>query len=528
VTLEELIIKIRADAHGVTSTLDKTKKDIQGVEGQTKSTRGVMGRLFEGVGPGAGVAAAGVAAGAAIVAKSIDTYRQYGKEVKSMMRITGASAEEASMLVGQMKLIGGEDLNTADALGRWAVNLNAARDSASSQGKLMKSLGVELKNTDGSWRDSAEVLMDFRDKMAAMNDVTARNADLQVMLGRGYRQILPYFTKSKDEIDEYSKALKDMGLVMTQEDMDTWGKFMGDEKMLGMLFTAMQIKIARLVIPTLNELMPLINTMVGWLTKIPDPVLKAAAGFGMLWAAMKIGGAGVQMYRNLKGMIDVTRVLGGNVRNLSGAFGAVTRNMGGVITKIPALIAAYGPLLIALAAVAVAVYAIVKAYQAWKTAADQAAAAASGSAATDQKAQAKIDAWKQAHPGQALPKGYQRLQDYINQNPADYQAPKGVAGWANAAARDDWKYWFGGGFANTLGFARGGVVSGPKSGYPVTLHGTERVTRLPDKGGSGRPLHVEVKASFLSMPSRGQVREVARMVSDEVMRNTLMTEAGSG
>jgi hypothetical protein len=36
------------------------------------------------------------------------------------------------------------------------------------------------------------------------------------------------------------------------------------------------------------------------------------------------------------------------------------------------------------------------------------------------------------------------------------------------------------GFGKLLGFAQGGTVSGPQSGYPVMLHGTEHIVR-PDQ-----------------------------------------------
>jgi hypothetical protein len=35
-------------------------------------------------------------------------------------------------------------------------------------------------------------------------------------------------------------------------------------------------------------------------------------------------------------------------------------------------------------------------------------------------------------------------------------------------------------FGKMLGFSEGGTVSGPKSGYPVMLHGTEHIVR-PDQ-----------------------------------------------
>jgi len=86
-----------------------------------------------------------------------------------------------------------------------------------------------------------------------------------------------------------------------------------------------------------------------------------------------------------------------------------------------------------------------------------------------------------------------------------------------------------GGAADYLGFADGGVSSGPSSGYPVTLHGTEAVVPLPD----GRSIPVSIKGDAggnggqtnninISVSGGGDAKEIAKAVSEEVskvMRN---------
>ena len=83
--------------------------------------------------------------------------------------------------------------------------------------------------------------------------------------------------------------------------------------------------------------------------------------------------------------------------------------------------------------------------------------------------------------------------------------------------------------ADWLGFAGGGVASGPTSGYPVKLHGTEAVVPLPD----GRSIPVSIKGDAggnggqtnninISVSGGGNAKEIAKAVSDEVskiMRN---------
>jgi hypothetical protein len=536
VTVEELVIKLRATATGVSSTLGKTKKEIQDLEKQGATSKKGLSGLFSGVGVGTGVAAAGVAAGAAVVAKSISTYASYGKEVKSIMRATGASAEAASTIVGQMKLVGGEDLNTADALGRWAVNLYAARDAQSKQGQLMQRLGIDLKDQNGKWRDGGEVLLEYRDKMSQVNDMTERNADLQVMMGRGYRQIAAWFGKSTGEIDDYNKALKDMGMVMSQEDMDTWGKYMADEKMMSMLLTAMQIKIARLVIPALNALMPPLLQVLGVFTKIPGPVLKIVGGLLALGAALKIAIGVRTMAGNLMEMYGSATRLGGRMSNIvsifprfvqgfkdsrvaSSKFSGVAGTLGGklrklvdfmvggikkmalwviaqakvVISNIATIIsnnlvaASYVAIGVAAVAAGVAIYEAIKAYMSWRDAVAQANEAQNNANAENERA---FKAGK------------------ITQ--AQYESNKAAI--ARDAYKPDWWAAPSNAVSNMLGLAQGGEFTAKREQVIRVAEGNkpERVSVTPV--GKGQP-NVLVTGNTFVGSSRDAERAITRMVN---------------
>jgi len=76
-----------------------------------------------------------------------------------------------------------------------------------------------------------------------------------------------------------------------------------------------------------------------------------------------------------------------------------------------------------------------------------------------------------------------------------------------------------------LKLAKGGVVSGPKSGYPAELHGTEAVVPLPD----GRTIPVTIQSAgglgggettvnINVSGANGDPRKIARMVGEEVGR----------
>ncbi len=77
-----------------------------------------------------------------------------------------------------------------------------------------------------------------------------------------------------------------------------------------------------------------------------------------------------------------------------------------------------------------------------------------------------------------------------------------------------------------LQFADGGIASGPTSGYPATLHGTEAVVPLPN----GRSIPVEMKGAMqqskggdnitvnINVSGGGNAKDIAKQVSQEVAR----------
>ena len=80
-----------------------------------------------------------------------------------------------------------------------------------------------------------------------------------------------------------------------------------------------------------------------------------------------------------------------------------------------------------------------------------------------------------------------------------------------------------------LGFSQGGIASGPSSGYPAMLHGTEAIVPLPNgrsipvemSGGGGHSFNMTFNLSGLTDRSdkRQFARDIGNMVQQEVARS---------
>ena len=89
-----------------------------------------------------------------------------------------------------------------------------------------------------------------------------------------------------------------------------------------------------------------------------------------------------------------------------------------------------------------------------------------------------------------------------------------------------------------MGYADGGIATGPESGYPVMLHGTEAVVPLPDgrsipvemkggqgMGGGGNTYNITINPS--GMTDRTDKREFARKMSNAIQQEIARASGGS-
>lgn len=430
-TLEEIIIRIKASAAGVGATLDKVKHDVKGVEDQAKTSKKGMSGLFAGVGAGSAVAAGALGVVGGIALKGAEAFQNYGGEIKGIQRMLGDSSQQASLLAGQWELsnvavdkgtlgmkmfqknlYGAQQAltdNTPKVLAAQqkisALQAEYARKpSASLQLQIEKltaglagmatkgspalkyltSIGVSMKDASGHWLSGEAVIEQVRGKLAGMTSATERTALAQALFGKGGAAMLPWLMKSNKAIADQTQEVKGLGLVWSQADMTKFGTLQqaSDSMKLGM--EALQVKIGMLVIPIVNKLIPAFTSVVTFLTKLPGGFWKTAAAVVGLLAGVKLLHTGftiaknaMEMYSGVSGTLN--KLLGGSAKateTLATTEGGEVVASDATTASLGAQLVSLGLLLTALAAAAVAIYAIVKAYQSWKKAADEAAKAA--------------------------------------------------------------------------------------------------------------------------------------------------------
>ncbi len=425
---ETLRLVINGDSKGATRALDQIEKKAQ----VSEKALGNTGKQWN---KAANVAAVGVVALGAVIGKSVKDYAEFGVTVAKVNAMTGLGAEATSQLVGQMEFFHADASKAGMVVKTLEKQLYGLETGAKAPTVAFKALGLtwgDLKNLKPE-----DQLALIRDRLSQVTDESTRTTVASTLLGRGAKDMSLWYTASADSVAKVNQQLQQNGQILNEGQLKdaeaaavAWKNFSGAMK--GVEYSIAQTALPWLtklaqggawLLRTLRPLSPLLIPLVGILGTFVG-VVKTAVFFQKTWG---------QLLGLLPARMGAAAVA---EEGLAGATVAETGAMQGQIATL-------GTLGIALGAVALATWGIVKAYQSWKTAAAQAAVAAAGSKATDVKAQSKIDAWKAAHPGKTLPEGYQRLQETINNNPKDYQAPKNVHEWARSALGGMWDNTYG-------------------------------------------------------------------------------------
>jgi hypothetical protein len=153
---------------------------------------------------GKAIGVAVVAAGTAITAlvkTSIDTMDELSKAAQR----SNTTTEQFSNLAYGAGLADVSIQDLQGSLGKLAKAQGDALDAGSKQAEVFRALGIEVKNADGSLRDTTAVLEDFADRFQALKGSPEAVAAGMAIFGRSFQNLIPL-------IKDGSQGLRDAGI----------------------------------------------------------------------------------------------------------------------------------------------------------------------------------------------------------------------------------------------------------------------------------------------------------------------------
>ena len=272
-----------------------------------------------------------MAAGAVGGALLANTYKaaQEADEIATLAKQYGVTTDEIQKMNYAQNLV---DVSTDSMLGSMAkmTKQMGAENSA------FEELGVSIKNTDGTMRDSTDVWYDVLKALGDVENETERDILAQELFGKSAAELAGIIDDGGASLKAYGQEAEDAGIILGADGVAAANEFNDAMDKLKATLTGDLLKAGAALA---KSLVPVLEKIVGFLSKL----------FG--WFA------------NLDGRTQtIILAITGVVAAISPVAGIISKIMTAINFLRPALMALTGPVGLVVAAVGALITALIYAY----------------------------------------------------------------------------------------------------------------------------------------------------------------------
>lgn len=396
--MSDLMTALRLIISGDSAGAVKALEEVDAASGKVGKTTDELAAKNAAAAKSGHAGMIAMAAGAGLVVAAIglcvDAAGKQEEAVIQVQKMTGLSAQGASELVVQMQTMGISADSVAPVLGRALKNAQGFADGAtkstSAIGRAFTDLGLSADALKG--KNADQVLAAIRDQIDAMPAGMQRTADIMAIFGRSAmtnQGLLRYLTASNAQLDEINAKAKSFGLVFSQAQLDQAAKFGEMLRVIEMEFKGLAVQVGEAVIPALTDILGVVAKMLEvfqFVCNLMGPLKGVFMIFVVTLPGVLVFAVG--LYKVIKAvdtlresmtfMNAVQAIFRGRViASTAATEGQTTAEGEAVIATdaetgaLKAGIVSLGLYAIAIAAAVVAIYEIVKAYDAAANAAKQ-------------------------------------------------------------------------------------------------------------------------------------------------------------
>lgn len=264
-----------------TAALEKGLKDAQGVlsnfsksvQSASVAIGGSLGALFGGVALG--------------VRMTINEADKLGKMAQSI----GVPVEELSRLKHAADLSDVSIESLGKAMGRLSKSMmDVAGGKKDDVSQTFDTLGISVKNADGSLKSASQVMTDVAGKFGNMEDGAGKTAIAMRLFGRSGAELIPMLNAGKAGLQEMMQEADQLGIVIDTKTAKSAEAFNDNLTRMGKVAEGIILKITAEMLPAFQHM----SNMLIDVSKNSDLMKQAASGIvtvlkGAVEAALTTG-----------------------------------------------------------------------------------------------------------------------------------------------------------------------------------------------------------------------------------------------
>ena len=231
----------------------------------------------------AGVAIAAVATAVVAGTKALAGFTvagaEYADTILTDSTVTGIATDKLQEYRYAAELV---DVSTDTLTKSMAKNIKSMSSAAKGTGDTAaayKKLGVEVKNSDGSLRDSQEVYWELIDALGQVDNETERDAMAMQILGKSAQELNPLIEAGSARMAELGQQAHDAGAVLSDDALESFGAFDDQLQYLKVNSEAAKNALGTALLPMLTNLA---TTGNGLLTEFTSNLVKADGDIGYM------------------------------------------------------------------------------------------------------------------------------------------------------------------------------------------------------------------------------------------------------
>jgi cbb3-type cytochrome oxidase cytochrome c subunit len=214
---------------------------------EAETATGTLGKAQDHMSGLAKLAMAGaVTAVVAFAKKSVDSYMTAGAEVLKLTRLTGASAEEMSVLRGAAELTGTDIDSLGKAMGKLSKAIIAHKDTVAD-------FGFASRDASGNLLPLNDTLMNVAERFRTMAPGVERNNAALKLFGRNGLEMMPFLIRGKDGLKALEDKARSLGIAMSGADLEAVKKYKLEQRELGVAAEGLSMKLGSVLVPALTK-----------------------------------------------------------------------------------------------------------------------------------------------------------------------------------------------------------------------------------------------------------------------------------
>jgi hypothetical protein len=252
-------------------------------EGQTGlagalSKVGLSGALATPAVASMGLAIAGLAA-FDVIKSGLNDFIDLTNQVRQFSQVTGASAEESSLFVGQMQALGINSAAADKAFSTFGASIGAGTDK-------LAQYGIQIAHNQQGQVDLVGTLGNVRAAYQGSTDASTKDAIAKQLSARGATDLLPLLNATDAQINQINADTKNRGDIFSGQDLNNAAQFQVATKELSASVKAFEIELAKGLVPILTTVVSGLTTIIDDANKLGQVKVFGQSLFGDLAAAI--------------------------------------------------------------------------------------------------------------------------------------------------------------------------------------------------------------------------------------------------